>query len=160
MRVKLFLIIIFFIAALFNAKTVAYSSERDTSSTSTDLYVEIATMDSIFFDAFNARNLEKIKSMFTDDLEFYHDVDGLSYYEENIESTKRLFKQNTGLRRELVKSSLEVYPINNYGAIEIGIHTFCHEEKGMEDCGTFRFFHVWRKENDVWKISRVFSYSH
>jgi hypothetical protein len=61
---------------------------------------------------------------------------------------------------------LEVYPIKDYGAIEIGAHRFCHKEEGNDaspartDCGTFKFATVWRKIGDSWKISRVLSYGH
>lgn len=52
------------------------------------LYQEIAHMDSIFFEAFNNRDLEKIKTMFSRDLEFYHDTGGLGDYEQNIKPLK------------------------------------------------------------------------
>jgi hypothetical protein len=61
---------------------------------------------------------------------------------------------------------LEVYPIKDYGAIEIGAHRFCHKGKGNDaspartDCGVFKFAIVWRKIGDSWKISRVLSYGH
>jgi hypothetical protein len=37
-------------------------------------------MDSAIFDAFNAHNVERLMTMFTDDLEFYHDTGGLTDY--------------------------------------------------------------------------------
>jgi hypothetical protein len=43
------------------------------------------------------------------------------------------------IRRDLVKESLEIYPIKDYGAIEIGVHRFCHKEHGQEECGSFKF---------------------
>lgn len=64
------------------------------------------------------------------------------------------------MTRTLVEGSLEVYPVKDYGAIQIGSHTFCHMENGQEDCGTFKFVHLWRKENDSWKLTRVISYGH
>lgn len=64
------------------------------------------------------------------------------------------------MRRELVKSSLEVYPIKNYGAIEVGVHIFYHIENGRQIQGKFKFTHVWKNENGEWKISRVISYGH
>ena len=124
------------------------------------LYREIAHMDSVLFDAFNTHNLEKLKTLFTDDLEFYHDLGGLTGYQKNMDSFKNTFEKNNGLRRELVKGSLEVYPIKDYGAIEIGAHTFCHIENGKQDCGTFKFVHIWQKKNGEWKITRVVSYGH
>jgi hypothetical protein len=64
------------------------------------------------------------------------------------------------IRRELVAGSLEVHPIKGYGAIEIGVHRFCHKENGNEECGTFKFVHIWRKNGDSWQVSRVVSYGH
>lgn len=124
------------------------------------LYNEIAHMDSLLFDAFNNRDIEKFKTLFTTDLEFYHDKAGLTGYDQSIESLKNTAAQNNGLRRELVKGSLEVYPIKDYGAIQIGAHTFCHPENGKMDCGTFKFVHIWKKTGNEWKITRVVSYDH
>ena len=124
------------------------------------LYKEIAHMDSVVFHAFNTRDIEKFKSLFNEDLEFYHDKGGLTNYEHTINFMKETAKNNTGLRRDLVKGSLEVYPIPGYGAMEIGTHTFCHLENGKQNCGTFKFVHIWQKKNGEWKITRVVSYDH
>ncbi len=125
-----------------------------------DLYKEIEKMDSVVFGAFNSRDTTQFKKMFTDDLEFYHDKGGLTGYQHTIEFMRSTAKANNGLRRDLVKGSLEVYPIPGYGAMEIGSHTFCHLENGKQDCGTFKFVHVWQKKNGEWKIARVVSYDH
>jgi hypothetical protein len=124
------------------------------------LYKEIAHQDSVLFNAFNNRDLETFKSAFTTDLEFYHDKGGLTDYNYSVESFKRTIAQNNGLRRELVKGSLEIHPIKDYGAIQIGSHTFCHPENGKMDCGTFKFMHIWKKTTEGWKITRVISYNH
>ena len=125
-----------------------------------DLYKEIAHMDSAMFNAFNNRNIDQFKNLFTEDLEFYHDKGGLTNYQHTIDFMETTAKQNNQLKRELVKGTLEVYPIPGYGAMEIGIHTFCHLENDKPDCGTFKFVHVWKKINGEWKISRVISYGH
>jgi ketosteroid isomerase-like protein len=127
---------------------------------SQELYDTIAHMDSVLFNAFNSRDIEKLKNLFTQDLEFYHDKGGLSGYEENMKNFKDNFAKNNKLNRKLVPGSLEVFPIKDYGAMEIGAHTFCHIENGKEDCGTFKFVHVWQKKDGEWKISRVVSYGH
>lgn len=124
------------------------------------LYNEIAHMDSVLFNAFNAHDQETIRNTFDESLEFYHDKGGLTNYTQNIAATKNLFASNNGLSRKLVEGSLEVYPINGYGAIQVGEHTFCHKENGRDDCGTFKFLHIWQKKNGVWKITRVASYDH
>ncbi len=98
--------------------------------------------------------------MFTEDLEFYHDKGGLTGYEHTIDFLKTTAQGNNQLKRELVKGSLEVYPIPGYGAMEIGMHRFCHLENGKQDCGTFKFVHIWQKKDNQWKITRVISYDH
>jgi hypothetical protein len=124
------------------------------------LYKEIAHLDSTLFNAFNTRDIEKFKSFFSEDLEFFHDKGGLTNYDHTINFMKDVAKNNNGLRRDLVNGTLEVYPIPGYGAMEIGAHRFCHLENGKQDCGTFRFVHIWQKKNGEWKISRVVSYDH
>ena len=122
------------------------------------LYKEIAHMDSVLFNAFNTRDLPKIKSLFADNLEFFHDKGGLTNYEENMKNFEKAFAKNNGLRRTL--ESMEVYPVPGYGAIQTGTHRFCHEENGKTECGDFKFLHVWEKKNNEWKITRVISYDH
>lgn len=125
-----------------------------------ELYLEIVEMDRALFEAFNNRDLQKQETIFARDIEFFHDQGGVSNYDQLIENTKRLFAQNNGLKRTLVPNSLEVYPIKDYGALEVGEHTFCHVENGQNDCGTFKFVQVWQKRSDGWKLTRVISYGH
>jgi ketosteroid isomerase-like protein len=155
---SVFALLFSFIFLLLTDDASAQSHQPSTASRA--LFEEIAAADSTLFSAFNARDLDKLRTMFTRDLEFYHDQTGLSSYEENMKAFEDLFGRDDGLRRDLVPGSLEVYPVRDYGAIEIGKHTFCHEEDGKEDCGTFPFVMVWRKEGSSWKVSRVISYGH
>ncbi len=112
------------------------------------------------FDTLNAHDVDHLMALFTQDLEFYHNKDGLTNYEQTGENFKRLFANTPDIRRELVPRALEVYPIKDYGAIEVGAHRFCHKEKGKEECGTFQFLHIWRKTGDSWEVARVSSYEH
>ncbi len=139
----------------FDAFSNTYSNHPQDS-----LYTIIAHEDSLLFNAYNTHDLAKIKTFFTNDLEFFHDKDGLTNYAQNMEAFKENFEKNNGIQRELVPGSLEVYPVKNYGAMEIGEHKFCHEENGKNDCGTFKFAMIWKKTNEGWKISRVISYGH
>lgn len=131
-----------------------------TKKTSDTLYNKIEHLDSVLFNAFNSRDTAAFKKFFIEDLEFYHDKGGLTGYRETIDFMRSTAKNNNGLRRDLVPGSLEVYPIPNYGAMEIGAHKFCHIENGKQDCGTFKFVHIWKKIGDDWKITRVVSYGH
>ena len=129
-------------------------------ATSRELFDTIERMDGAMFSAFNGHNVDVLMSLFTDDLEFYHDTGGLTNHEQTKENFGKLFANTPDIRRDLVKGSLEVYPIKDYGAVEIGEHVFCHKENGKDDCGTFKFVMVWRKTGESWKISRVISYGH
>ncbi|MGV3528014.1 MAG: nuclear transport factor 2 family protein [Flavisolibacter sp.] len=124
------------------------------------LTLEILHMDSLMFNAFNSRDVETMKNLFDKDLEFYHDISGLMNYDKNMAATEETFASGTDLHRELVPGSTEVYPIKNYGAMQMGEHIFCHTENGKPDCGTFKFVHIWKKTPEGWKITRVISYGH
>jgi Domain of unknown function (DUF4440) len=149
-RQFLFLVVAFFIST--------QSPKAQTADSG--LYQEIARQDSILFTAFNTRDIEQFKKMFTKDLEFFHDIGGLTTYDYTINSLVETAKRNDGLRRDIVNGTLEVYPIPGYGAMQIGEHRFCHTENNKQDCGTFKFVHIWQKKDGVWKITRVVSYGH
>ena len=124
-----------------------------------ELYDTIVYLDSVFFYAYNTCdvNLSTYSNFYADDLEFYHDQGGFSNSKtETVESTK---KNVCGkVTRELVKGSIEVYPIKNFGAVEMGLHRF---KNNTQDEGTpsepGKFVIIWQLENNEWKISRVVS---
>jgi Domain of unknown function (DUF4440) len=150
-----------FVTLLFLSNSSAGQSNA-TSKEPSDLYKTIAAMDSIFFTAFNMCDTTKSKSLFTKDLEFYHDAGGLTNYEQNLQSIRYRCSSTNKVRRELVAGSVEVYPIKDYGAIQIGQHRFYYTEVGKEEQldGTFKFIHIWMYKNKEWKISRVISFDH
>jgi ketosteroid isomerase-like protein len=150
------------LAAVFSFFTPATPEAANPSPTSGDLFEAVARMDGAIFDAFNARDLERLMSMFTEDLEFYDDGDsvGLNNYKQTKDDFQKMFANIPDMRRDLVPGTLEVYPIKGHGALEIGQHRFCHKENGKDDCGTFKFAMIWRKTGELWKLSRVISYGH
>lgn len=163
-KLKVLSILTLIIAILFPACTAKKENPdaKKKEAISQELFNEISHMDSVMFDAFNAHDPEKLKSLFSEDLEFYHDKDGLNGYEKTMENFKDLFERNktTGLRRDLVAGSLEVYPLKDYGAVETCLHRFCHKENGKDDCGTFKNIMIWQKKDGLWKVTRVISYDH
>jgi len=122
------------------------------------LFQTIQSLDTQLFDAYNHCDLEKFGSLLADDLEFYHDVTGLSRSRQTVvEAVKNNICGK--VTRELVPGTLEVYPIANYGAVEIGVHRFHHP--GQEDnIGEAKFIHLWQNKDGVWKITRVISFDH
>lgn len=128
--------------------------------TSSALHREIAARDAALTAAFNLHDIRALMTLFTDDIEFYHDIGGLQRYADVKAGFSGMFGRNDGIRRELVPDSLRVFPIKGYGAVELGSHRFCHEENRKEICGTFAFVQVWRRSDVGWKIARVVSYGH
>jgi hypothetical protein len=160
MKPKSFNLILFLLAAMVVAGLRSNAQSVQPTVGHQELYQEIAKQDSLLFNAFNTRDIDLFKTMFTEDLEFYHDKGGLTGYEHTIDFLKTTAQGNNQLKRELVKGSLEVYPIPGYGAMEIGMHRFCHLDNGKQGCGTFKFVHIWQKKDNQWKITRVISYDH
>ena len=104
-------------------------------------------------------------SFFTDDLEFYHDKNGLtSTRAALIEETRKGLcgNPNWRLRREAVMGTIKVFSLNDYGAILSGEHYFYIDENGKPEYrdGLAKFTHVWRVKDNEWKMHRVLSYDH
>lgn len=139
-----------------------HSSEKKYSPVSPELFNEIYEQDSLMFVAFNEHNTEKLMAYFSEDLEFYHDKGGLSDYAGTSNGFKNLFLNNktTGLRRDLIPGSMEVYPLKDFGAVATSLHRFCHKENGKDDCGTFKNIMLYKKTANGWKVTRVISYDH
>lgn len=148
--------------ALFSDTGTAANPKETYHPADTALYREILLMDSLMFDAFNRHSTDSLMMFFSEDLEFYHDKGGLDDFEITRKKSVQLFENNktNGLRRELLKESLEVYPIPGYGAVETCLHRFCHKENGKDDCGVFKNIMLWKKTGQGWKVTRVISYDH
>ena len=135
-------------------------NERKVANTQIELFNKLANLDSSLFAAYNSKNLDLMKTYFTKDLEWYQDNGGLIDFEKVFSNFQSIFNRDYDLKRNLIKESLEVHPIEGYGAIEIGKHQFKHIENGKLEIGTFKFLMIWKNDNGNWKISRVISYDH
>jgi hypothetical protein len=125
-----------------------------------ELYAAVARSSEALFVAFNTCNLEQFADFAADDLEFYHDRDGLITKQQVLEALKNNICGK--VRRELVSGSLDVYPIPNHGALETGVHRFYEIAQGKPDklVGIAKYSHIWRQADGAWKLSRVLSYDH
>lgn len=123
------------------------------------LYNAILAQDSIFFDAYNncTDKLDKYAAFYAENIEFYHDKGGLATSKaEIVASTQRNICGK--VRRERIEGSIEVYPIKDFGAIEMGLHRFWNnEEHAKKPSRVGRFMIVWKKEGNEWRITKVVS---
>jgi ketosteroid isomerase-like protein len=140
-----------------NAQTVP-ALENITSQA--ELEKAITTLDAALFAAYNQCDLRKFSSFFADDVEFYHDIGGVTLGKEAL--TESVKKNICGkVTRELVPGTLKVYPMKGYGAGEIGVHRFHHPgHEDTETVGEGQFIQLWQYKDGAWKITRVISYDH
>lgn len=145
-----------FISALLILSATVCAAE-DTSR-SGPLFDELARMDKALFDAaFVNCDAGKFRALFTDDAEFYHDRTGLAVGE--AARTMKSCPRDNGVTRTLVADSLEVYPMQGYGAIQIGRHVFAR--KGEPGAEAAKFVHLWKRDPDgAWRLARVLSFDH
>ena len=110
------------------------------------------------FDAYNSCQLDKLGSLVAEDPEFYHDKTGLALGRQLFVNA---IKNNIcgKVHRELVPGTLEVYPIEGYGAVEIGVHRFTHPNDPHK-LGEAKFVTLWQHKDGSWQITRAISFDH
>lgn len=130
---------------------------------------QIAARDAELFETlFNRCDPPYMRSLVAEDIEFYHDKDGLVRGAEAFVADYARFcaeRKKPGAwrsRRELVAASLVVDPVPGVGAIEAGEHLFYERQgEGPEAlAGRARFAQLWVLAPDGWRLSRVLSYAH
>jgi hypothetical protein len=155
----LLLMVIIFFTNCTSSKNTTYQLTKNYKPDNQQLYDTIVKLDSLFFDAYNTCNinLEKYSSFYADNLEFYHDQGGLMTTKQGvIGGTKKYICGK--VTRELVKGSIEAYPIKDFGAVEIGLQKFHNNEEPVGTPSKIgRFMIIWENKNNEWKISRVVS---
>lgn len=131
-----------------------------------DLAATIAALDTAAFAAFNdcaaPGKLDEYASYFAPDVEFYHDLGGVTWTRDAMIAQTR---DNVcgKFQRELVPGTLKIWPIKDYGALARGEHRFCHFKPGgtTHPCeGRAEFTILWHRQGGAWTITRAFSYGH
>jgi ketosteroid isomerase-like protein len=161
MRRQFALALPLFVISLYTLPASGFAAQSHAETPDqTSLFQTVSALDTELFDAVNHCDIKKVDSFWSDDAEFYHDKAGLMVGRKNIVES---IKDNLcgKVTRELVPGTLEVYPLNGYGAVEIGVHRFHHPWKQDHGVvGEARFIHVWQYKDGAWKITRVISYDH
>ena len=156
MRLLRFITLFLLAVVLFGS---AHAQDAKQKHQDKELFETILKLDSAWFAAFN-KDITVFSSYIDSTLEFYHDGSGLTFYADNVAAFKRMMTRTPDLKRELLKETMEVYPIPGYGAVQIAQHRFCHMENGKMDCGVFKFIHTWKKTEKGWKVTRIISVDH
>ncbi|MEO8794218.1 MAG: nuclear transport factor 2 family protein [Daejeonella sp.] len=124
---------------------------------SQELYDKIVSLDSIYFNAYNTCDMALQDSFYADNIEFYHDKSGLSTSKKDL--LEGLKNNICGkVTRELVKGSIEVYPLKGFGAVEMGSHKFHNNQEPSDTPSEIgKFIIIWKQTGEKWQISRVVS---
>ncbi len=130
--------------------------EKEYTVADQKLYDEIIKQDAVFFEAYNTCDLKIQEEIYADDVEFFHDKAGFMDSKKEIIASTQKYICNK-VRRELVKEGLEIYPIKNYGAVEIGYHKFYNKSNPNDVAEPMKFMIVWRHQGNRWKIEKVIS---
>lgn len=157
-------------AALGAAAFLIAAAAFGEGQSSGEAFDQLAAKDKALFDAvFVTCDLQALKGLLTEDFEFYHDKWGqiANSDQQFVDAIKtacerRKAGEDPSARRELVEGSVQVFPLNNYGAIQTGDHRFYQHPAGKPERMTevARFTHLWKKVDGGWKLARVLSYDH
>lgn len=154
MKTKFYLIAAFLLSSLF--ASAQGDAIRKYIPADPELYRQIELMDQTFFDAYNQCDMKKQEAIYADDIEFFHDKGGLmTSKKELLEATQKNICGK--VTRILIPGSIEVYPIHNYGAVEMGFHRFFNNQEPNAESKPSKFIIVWKKENELWRIAKVVS---
>ena len=107
------------------SKHTEYRLAKNYKPDNQKLYDTIVKLDHIFFEAYNTcnLNLDKYGSFFSENIEFYHDRGGLMTSKQDLISATQ--KNICGkVTRELVKRSIEVYPIKTLEQLKLDCTNF------------------------------------
>jgi hypothetical protein len=121
----------------------------------------ITALDAKLFDAYNHCDLATFRSLVADDVEFYHDLGGLTLGGDKLTESVKNNICTGDTQRVLVPGTLRIYYMKGYGAIEMGVHRFLHPKtEAVNGTGEGSFMHLWRYKDGAWKVTRVLSYDH
>jgi hypothetical protein len=153
---KLLLLVSVFASSIIHAEAQALESIKSQE----ELNKVVASLDAALFDSYNRCDLEKFAAFFDNDVEFYHDQGGVTLGKGDL--TDSVKKNICGkVTRHLVPGTLQIYPMKDFGAVEMGVHRFHHPgHDDTEPVGEGKFIHLWQYKDGAWKITRVISYDH
>lgn len=135
---------------------LASNTIKSQDSENKALYDTIMDLDKTYFTAYNDCDMKTQSEFYDDDIEFYHDMGGLAT--DKAELLKSIEKNICGkVTRTLIEESVEVHPIKDFGAVQIGMHKFYNNQEPNAISKPTKFIVIWKNTNSKWLMSRVIS---
>ncbi len=141
----------------------------DHSEPSDSLYSVLKSLDSLMFEqSYNQLNMDILRELAVDDIEFYHDQAGATYNKTDfINGMSGLGKLSYKARRELVPGTTQVFPMYENGALYAAIlmaeHRFYAKEPNDKPeylTSSAKYCTLWILKEDKWLMSRIYSFDH
>jgi len=122
-------------------QTDKYPKKKVLSPEHLEIFNILKDKDSLLFElGFNKIDTTQVKELISEDFEFYHDEHGVTNSKSTfVHSINGIQDLPFKTRRELIKESLEIFPLyknNNsdlYGAIQMGEHNFYQQKPGKKE---------------------------
>lgn len=126
---------------------------------------DVEKADAAFWAAYNACDQGRMADAFTEDVEFYHDVTGLTQGRAAVVASLMNGPCGTDgqhLRREVVAGTVRAHALADQYMFLNGDHLFyVRQGDGAEHVSArARFADVWRWDEGRWRMARVVSYDH
>ena len=126
---------------------------------------DVRAADDALWRAFDACDAAALSRLFAEDVEFYHDITGLTRGRQAVVAS--LINGPCGapgfhMRREAITASVRYDPVPGYGAMISGQHLFYARNGGAAELPVTkaRFVTVWRFADGRWQVARVISFDH
>ena len=149
---------------------VAFSMAQATAADKPDLKAAVIKADeSLFAAVFDSCDPASVAALTTEDFEFIHDKWGQiaksrEEFVQAISGSCERQKEGTDFKasRHLISSSMVIYEMKDYGALQTGEHQFYRVEKDgtLSPTEYAKFTHLWREENGRLLLAKVISYDH
>ena len=126
----------------------------------------VAKADTAYWNAYNQCDYPTLDKYTAQDVEFYHDIGGVTLGRAQLTDSVR--KNICGnpqrkVRREAVAANVRTALLKQgdkvYGAVITGEHRFFYNSQ-PKPTDQARFTMLWLRTNDSWQLKRVLSYDH
>ncbi len=155
----------FAVALALSAAGITQVEAQSPTNAATDQEQAARAADTAFWRAFNDCDAPAMARLFASDVEFYHDMTGLTRSRDAV--TASMMKGPCGtprqhMRREAIAASVLYQRIPDYGALIAGEHLFyVRQGQGPEKAATrARFLTIWQSTAKGWLMTRIVSYDH
>lgn len=147
----------FTLVALLLVAATAFAADGDEQA--------IRAADARYWQAYNACDFDAMDGLLTDDVEFYHDITGLTAGKAAVLESLRKGPCGTPgmrLRREVVAASVRFDSLAGGFGLLTGTHRFFATEDGKPErlAGQAGFTVLWQSTGGRWRMRRIFSYAH